>query len=198
MSQMVETEFKNILSHAEYVQLLQEFALTEAEAQTQHNLYFDTDTHALKHAGMGLRLRITADYAHVTLKARGASAYQMIETTDRLDLATGRTILETGSLTAIPNVDTVLQQRGIEASTLRVIGSFVTQRLETPYGENTLVFDACTFEHFNDYELEMETQLPVAEGVAVFTQFLSEHHIARRPSQRKIQRMQLTAPTYAL
>ncbi|MDO4680155.1 MAG: CYTH domain-containing protein [Aerococcus sp.] len=197
MSQAVETEFKNILSQSEYETLLTTYNLDPASANVQQNLYFDTPDHLLKHLGMGLRLRVTDTYAHLTLKEQ-AGDYRMIETTDHLNREEGLHILETKILTAGQNVDTVLQKRGIHLKDLQVIGSFVTRRLESPMNHATLVFDACTFKHFNDYELEIETDLPVDDGLTQFKAFLTEHHIPRRPSLHKIQRMQMDQAMYDL
>ncbi|MDO4671044.1 MAG: CYTH domain-containing protein [Aerococcus sp.] len=198
MTKAVETEFKNILSASEYQQLLSHFSLDRSTCHTQHNMYFDTTDHALKEKHMGLRLRVTDNYAHITLKEPGTNHHQMLETTDHLPLEAGRKQFETGSLTVGPNVGKVLQQHGIHPNALEVIGSFITHRNEKKYPHQTWVVDACEFEHFNDYELEMETDLPVEEGLATFETFLADRNIPRRPSLRKIQRMQQKESAYAL
>lgn len=198
MSQAIETEFKNILSDKEFHQLMEKFS-KELHYRHLENYYFDTSDKQLQQHLMGLRLRVSDSYAHVTLKqAIKDQPDQLLETTDKIDFKQAKTAIETKTLSEVPGVEKVLNEMGLSLADLHLFAYFQTDRYEVKREKETLVFDHVTFEHFDDYELEMETITSPEEGKKAFKQFLKENHLVLRPSEKKMVRMMRQNSLYNL
>lgn len=194
MEEALEIEYKNILSPAEYQDLVGEFEECQQRIKHLHNSYYDTADRKLKAKGMGLRIRQADHYQHLTLKVHQADQ-EMLEYTEKL---TAKELEQSRSQERpVPKkeLENVLAQAGIAWQDLEMIGHFQTLRREIPYKGQLVVLDACQFDHYQDYELEMEVTSP-ATGWQIFQAFLEARQIERRPAAVKVARMQATQPDY--
>lgn len=194
MEEEVEIEYKNTLSPTEYQTLINEFEDCEQRIKHLHNMYYDTADRQLKARGMGLRIRQADNYQHLTLKVRQADQ-EMWEYTEILSVEEVTASLAQGRPVIKESLKQVLNQAGITWQSLEMIGHFQTLRRELPYQGQLLVLDACQFDHYQDYELEMEVNNS-QKGWQIFQNFLEERQIERRPAAVKVARMQATVPDY--
>lgn len=197
MSQQLETEFKNMISRLEYQRLLDHFDRQATDAIIQTNYYFDTPDFELREARIGLRLRLTDHYRHLTLK-QPSGKNQMIEITDKLTHNEAQAVITDGAMPEAPAIRAELAKHQLSLDNVSRFAAFETRRIETEIPNSTLVFDECHFDHYTDYELEMETTLEPADGEQQFLDLLKQHHIPIRPSEKKMIRMQRTEPLYPL
>lgn len=194
MKKNLEIEFKNILSESEYQKLYALFNFTSKEANNQVNIYFDTLNHALETKKTALRLRKTEKYNHLTIK-QPLMENQTLETTLKLTAEISDQIEKEGKMPETAEINAMLNQLGIRAADLIVIGKFKTTRHESNWRNSLIVLDNVEFEHFNDYELEMETA-DFNQGKIDFENFLAHFNIKQRPSAQKVIRMRKNEPLY--
>lgn len=187
MTENVEIEYKNIISSVEYFQLFEALHFESSQTLKQENIYFDTVDGKLKQHHIGLRVRITDHYVHLTMK-RPIVDHQKLETTEKLSQDEGQEIKLTGQITRAGAVGEFLKSIDIELADLIIIGQFQTIRHQIKKDGHTLVLDHCYFSHFEDYELEIETDNP-DEGFQFFSDILQKFQIPRRPVKQKIVRM---------
>ena len=82
MSEMLEIEYKSMLTQQEYNQLIQYYQLKSEDFTVQTNIYFDTPDGQLAQKNCGLRIRLLEDRAEYTLKTPAKEG--KLETTDTL------------------------------------------------------------------------------------------------------------------
>lgn len=191
MTKNIEIEYKNLLSEATYNRLFQAFAFDQTPALTQKNIYFDTEDGKLRNQQIGLRVRITDTYVHLTMKQPVAN-HQKLETTDKLTSADAEVIATTGKLTNGPEIAKILAEFDIALSDLVVIGQFKTVRHQQIIQGHTMVLDHCYFSQFEDFELEVESH-DAASGQAFFQEILQKYNIPQQIVKQKIRRMSQSA-----
>jgi len=184
MSTNLEIEFKNLLTKAEYEQLLNFFSLDEQAAVLQKNIYFDTAKKQLKAQRAALRIRIKANTYELTLKTKvpeGAlEINQKITERDYLCMISEGFLIKGG-------VYDGLVKLGVNPVELQEIAKLTTKRIEFPYESGTLFLDESRYGSEVDYEVEYEA-LDYNRGGKTFRNFLSIHHIPIRPAEPKIRR----------
>ena len=68
MTQMLEIEYKSMLTKQEYEIFIAHYQLTDKDFRVQTNIYFDTVDEQLKKQNCGLRIRFVGHQAEYTLK----------------------------------------------------------------------------------------------------------------------------------
>ncbi|ERJ11559.1 CYTH domain-containing protein [Haloplasma contractile] len=183
MSQNLEIEFKNLLTHEEYNRLIDFFDLTESDLFKQVNIYFDTKEHSLKKLGCALRVRIKENVYELTLKQ--PNSVGLMETSDYLNEDQFNAFVNTGLL-HMGSVMRALQNLGV-TECLNVTAELTTYRYETPYNIGLLVLDRSSYYDVIDHELEFEVQ-DYDEGKKAFHQLLNKFNIPLRKTTNKISR----------
>ncbi|MBD8035655.1 CYTH domain-containing protein [Solibacillus sp. A46] len=185
MTQHIEIEFKNILTKAQYEELLQAFSIQPDQIIRQVNHYFDTSSNHLKQLQSALRIREFGETIECTLKEK-TSEHQHLETTDYITREQADQMLA-GNRITLPTVNERLELFDIPMNTLQCYGSLTTDRVEIPYEGGLLVFDHSFYLHCDDYEVEYETN-DEKIGKIIFSSFLAKHSIEPQPAQKKIVR----------
>lgn len=187
MAKNLEIEYKNILSQIEYEKLFNHYNFSKTVPLTQENIYFDTADGELRKRHIGLRVRITDSYVHLTMK-QPVKNHQKLETTEKLTFIDGESIRETGKLSHGGEVADFLSTINVALDDLEVIGKFKTIRHQQEIDGQDMVLDRCFFDHFEDYELEVETTDPEV-GMQFYQNLLQNFQIPQRPVKQKIVRM---------
>ena len=185
MSQEIEIEFKNLLTKAQYEQLLEVFSISASQIHRQVNHYFDTPTQHLKKLSSALRIRELQDTIECTLKEK-TSEHQHLETTDFISAEEAQAMLNGREITA-PSVKARLKHYHVPLNALQCYGTLTTDRVEIPYEGGLLVFDHSFYLQCDDYEVEYETN-DETFGKKVFAEFLKQHHIEPQVAPKKIVR----------
>lgn len=191
MSQQIEIEFKNMLTKAQYEQLLLAFSVQPEQIFRQVNHYFDTPTQQLKNVKSALRIREFDSSIECTLKEK-TSEHQHLETTDLLTREQADNMLAGLGIDA-PHVKERLELFNVPTMDLHCYGTLTTDRVEIPYEGGLLVFDHSFYLHVDDYEVEYEANDEIV-GKSVFSQFLKNHQIEPQAAPKKIVRF-MTALT---
>ncbi|MEK4698645.1 CYTH domain-containing protein [Solibacillus sp. FSL R7-0668] len=191
MSQQIEIEFKNMLTKAQYEQMLIDFAVQPSQIIRQVNHYFDTSRQHLKTKKSALRIRAFDNSIECTLKEK-TSEHQHLETTDMLTQEQAEHMLAGNGIEA-PHVKERLAHFDIPTNDLQHYGTLTTDRVELPYEGGLLVFDHSFYLHCDDYEVEYETN-DETYGKNVFLQFLQKYNIEPQTAPKKIVRF-MTALT---
>lgn len=187
MSQTIEKEFKNLLNKEEYEALLIAFSLDETDPIKQTNIYFDTPDHKLKALNSGLRIRMYADKAEITLKTP-IQENEKLETTDDLSLEEAQALVDSQQMKASGAVADKLKELGISIEELVIIGQLSTIRYDFPGDNGTFFLDKSFYQDQMDYELEFESE-SLEEGALAFQTFLKQYDIKIRKAKQKIERM---------
>ncbi|MEN1967216.1 CYTH domain-containing protein [Lentibacillus sp. N15] len=183
MSQEIEIEFKNLISEAEFYQLLARYPFPE-QAITQTNYYFETGDFALKERGCALRIREKKDQFVLTLKEPHPNG--LLETHDTLTRQEAHAIMN-GTYFNKSHVFQRLNAMHISVPSLVYYGKLTTNRRETEFEDVLLVLDHSLYNNTSDYELEIEA--PTEQiGLHVFHQILEQQEIIRRDTPNKIER----------
>ena len=188
MTQHIEIEFKNILTKAQYEELLQAFSIQPEQIIRQVNHYFDTTGNHLKQHQSALRIREFGETIECTLKEK-TSEHQHLETTDFITREQADQMLA-GKSILLPAVNERLALFDIPMNTLHCYGTLTTDRVEIPYEGGLLVFDHSFYLHCDDYEVEYETN-DEKIGKTIFSKFLANHSIEPQPAQKKIVRFMM-------
>ena len=187
MAEHLEIEYKNILNQAEYQELFNYYNFAETAPLTQENIYFDTKDHELRKRHIGLRVRITDTYVHLTMK-QPVKDHQKLETTEKLTLIDGEYIKESGRISHGGEVADFLETIDIALDDLVIIGQFKTVRHQQVVEGQDMVLDHCFFQDYEDFELEVETNNPET-GLVFYQNLLQKFQIPQRPIKQKIVRM---------
>ncbi|HSJ37850.1 MAG TPA: CYTH domain-containing protein [Planococcus sp. (in: firmicutes)] len=193
MTKELEIEFKNLLTEEEYEKLLARFGYTPEDAQTQINHYFDTADFQLRDQRSALRIRQKENNYECTLKTPAENGYY--EITDALQAQQAEDIFEKRSFPA-PEVAQALQELGVEAPLLELLGSLTTHRIEFPYQSGLLVLDHSEYLGTEDFEIEYEVA-DFEEGKRRFQAFLEDSAIPFRKTDKKIARFMKTVKKHS-
>ncbi|MGG1676564.1 CYTH domain-containing protein [Neobacillus sp. NRS-1170] len=184
MSQNIEIEFKNMLTKAEYENLLKEFNLDNQQIITQENHYFDTPSFSLKEAASALRIRKKKNTYEMTLKQ--PAEVGLLETNQTLTEEEAYHAIHYGKL-PFGKIKDILKESGIPISEIEYFGSLVTNRAEIEYKNGLLVFDHSIYLQHEDYELEFEAE-NYADGKQIFQELLHYYRVPERKTENKIRR----------
>jgi len=179
---MIEIEFKNMITKAEYDHLARHFKAEAPKSQT--NTYFDTSAQHLKNTGMSLRIRKTVNGHELTLKQPHPDG--KLETNQDLAETEATAILTLKHFVKGPVLD-ILEEEHIPTGDLHVIGELTTHRIEFPYKGGILFLDHSTYNGREDYELEYEATA-YDTGLQIFDSLLRDFKIPTRPAVSKIRR----------
>lgn len=188
MSEVIEIEYKSLLTQVEYQHLLARYIADSNSSFCQTNVYYDTPDFKLKERGMGLRIRLLVTKAELTLKSPLETGEGLLETTDNLALTTAKELIAEQSIQPAGSVAKKLKENGIEIDQLVVHGELTTKRVETHLEPTILlVLDESWYHGKHDYELEMEVT-DAQFGKDYFVNFLSENAIDYKVAKNKIVR----------
>lgn len=188
----IEIEYKTLLSSENYEKLWGRFVKDSTESFEQTNYYFDTENHQLAKQHSGLRIRITATKAELTLKTPTGAKNSLLETTEKLSLTQASDYLAKNQIPLEGPVGQKIAALGIDPAKIILIGQLKTKRVEIPLREgNLLVLDESWYNGHHDFELEMETQ-DEENGQSFFINFLAHYEIPYHSVPNKVQRMMQT------
>ncbi|OQO70476.1 adenylate cyclase [Enterococcus villorum] len=186
MSEMLEIEYKSMLTQKEYAQLIQHYQLKATDFTVQTNVYFDTTDAQLAKKKCGLRIRLLETHAEYTLKSPTKKG--KLETTDILKKEEAISFIEHQKLPLNGAVFQKLAELNIQSEELHAIGELTTKRAEFHIKEGLLAIDESFGKQLHDFELELEVTDPIV-GKADFLAFLKSFSFPYRPAKNKIQRM---------
>ncbi|WP_100330596.1 CYTH domain-containing protein [Bacillus xiapuensis] len=184
MSQVLEIEFKNLLTKEEFHRLLTAFKLQEDDFTLQHNHYLDTAAFHLKEAGCALRVREKSGRFELTLKQPAAEG--LLETNQRLLQEQAQALLTTGRLpegTVRNSIYSLVAAR----EDFCHFGTLSTKRAEITYKDGLLVFDHSFYFQREDFELEYEVT-EKSSGEKHFKKLLNDYQIPVRKTDNKVSR----------
>ena len=184
MEKKIEIEFKNILTKAEYLELLNHFQVKETELFKQENHYFDTKNFELKERSSALRIRKKQSGYELTLKQPCDDG--LLETNKQLTAEAGEEMIQTGKIND-PQFASILEEMGIAPESIVYFGSLSTIRAEKETGNGLLVFDHSFYLNIEDYELEYEVS-DRKEGQVYFQELLHSFQIPIRETKNKVRR----------
>ncbi|EKN68828.1 hypothetical protein BABA_12276 [Neobacillus bataviensis LMG 21833] len=184
MSQNIEIEFKNMLTHIEYERLLKAFNIDKSQIFSQENHYFDTVDFALKSTGAALRIRKKADAFEMTLKQ--PAAVGLLETNQKISENQACNSIKLGKLPS-GEIQQLIEDQKISFSKIQYFGLLTTNRAEVEYKNGLLVLDHSSYLTKEDYELEYEVE-NYSEGLKVFKELLAQFMIPERKTDNKIRR----------
>ncbi len=184
MEKNIEIEFKNILTKAEYLELLNHFQVKETELFKQENHYFDTKNFELKERSSALRIRKKQSGYELTLKQPCDDG--LLETNKQLTAEAGEEMIQTGKIND-PQFASILEEMGIAPESIVYFGSLSTIRAEKETGNGLLVFDHSFYLNIEDYELEYEVS-DRKEGQVYFQELLHSFQIPLRETKNKVRR----------
>lgn len=187
LSNQLEIEFKNLLTHKEFLRLCKTFSICDTDFLSQTNTYFDTPDFSLRDEQMGFRLRTLPSRNELTLKSPSSNEHSMLETTE---------------LVTNEERDAILLQGYIDTSQFKSFshlpprlysfGSLRTERAEFHYKDGLLVLDHSHYMQQEDYEVEYEVE-DVELGRKNFLDLLDRHDIPTRQTDKKIARFMKAA-----
>lgn len=184
MSEILEIEFKNMLTKSEYEKLLKIFQINQEQIFTQENHYFDTPDFTLKNFGSALRIRQKENNYELTLKQ--PASVGLLETTQILSAQEFTTALQLGSLPKGIVYDR-MTDLGVAIKEVEYFGSLTTNRVEFSYKKGILVLDHSYYLNKDDYELEYEVE-DFQLGNQIFQELLKQYEIPKRQTKNKIRR----------
>lgn len=184
MKQELEIEFKNLLSKAEFLHLLEVFSIKEEQFVLQENHYFDTRNFSLKEQQSALRIRKKKGMFTLTLKQPVNEG--MLETHEPISFEDASELLNNQKHVS-GKIAAILSNIGINPTDLVCFGSLKTKRAEINYKNGLLVFDHSYYDDTEDYEVEYEVQ-QANEGKQAFRLLLESNNIPLRKTKNKIQR----------
>lgn len=190
MSQEIEIEFKNMLTEEEFYRLRDHFKSLPKQQIRQTNHYFETEDFLLKQRGAALRIREKSKQYVVTLKQPNPNGAGLLETHNSLTEAEANCWME-GTIIPKPPIEEALSQLDIDIYSLKYGGMLQTDRTQYPLELATVVLDKSYYNDHLDYELELEVS-EEKEGLRLFRNLLSKHHIPERETKNKIERFYRT------
>ncbi|QLK85647.1 CYTH domain-containing protein [Staphylococcus sp. 17KM0847] len=179
-----EIEFKQILEPSTY-EAIKATYFSSSQSFSQINHYIDTpDLQIIKHK-MALRIREKANGTNeLTLKVPahvGLTEYNHLTSFQPIsDHHVPETYIT-------PDIKKILQQYHIDVSSLKVLGTLTTHRMETQLRMGLLVLDHSQYLGKEDYELEFEVS-SYKEGLCAFEQILSQFQLKHQQPANKVQR----------
>jgi uncharacterized protein YjbK len=184
MTQEIEIEVKSMITKKSYYDLLKGFGLTEEDAITQHNHYFETPIFSLKKAGAGLRIREKTGTYTLTLKqpheVGKLETHQTISENDWLQ-AKERGEFPSGE------VKSQLQFLNIPVNELTYVGTLTTKRIEIQFKGGNLCFDQSSYFDHIDFEIEFEGHSE-EHATNTLKNLLTTYHLDITPTENKVRR----------
>lgn len=184
LAQQIEIEYKNLLTKAEYVQLLNYFKIETNDIKEQINHYFDTAEFALKNLRSALRIREKNGSYELTLKQ--PAEVGLLETNQTISKQVAEGMFKNARFPE-GAVKVALEAVSVDIKSIEFFGTLTTLRAELEYNGGLLVFDHSRYLNVEDFELEYEVTNP-EKGKVVFRQLLDTMHIPIRKTDNKIQR----------
>lgn len=185
MTQEIEIEFKNLVTKADFYQLINIFKVDPSEFKSQSNFYFDTADFQLKMYSCALRIREKQGGYTLTLKQ--PNKIGLLETHQTITRNEAEKAIKTGPLPKGIVANQLLTSFQINISSCRFLGSLVTQRAERSHARGTLVFDHSVYLDDEDYEIEYEVT-DEQHGKREFQKLFNDYNIPIRHTDNKIKR----------
>ncbi|MDF2699988.1 MAG: adenylate cyclase [Haloplasmataceae bacterium] len=182
MAQLLEIEFKNMLTESEYLKLINIYNVNNEKLKKQTNFYFDTKQFELLNKGCTLRVRVKENLFELTLKEKAQVG--LLETTDLLDETEFQTLLNSH---IIPHKTVFRQLELLNIFDFFEIALLTTYRYEFEYLNQLIALDKSEYYNYTDYEIELETS-GYNEGKLIFNNLLKEHSIPVRHAVGKFYR----------
>ena len=171
MSNAIEIEAKALVSQDDYRKLCHAFP--DAERFRQTNYYIDSDDRTLSKEGIALRIREKSGVYELTLKTPLSQG--LLEKTNVISLNQFAMLRDFGEF---PQADLkrFLLMLDIDVSTLKILGSMTTERIDIPYNGGLLSLDRNVYNGITDYEVEFEyNNMQGAESILM--ELLNQHGI---------------------
>lgn len=150
MSNAIEIEAKALIGKKDYEKLVASFAGAVSYEQT--NYYIDNDESLLKKEGISLRIRQKAGNLQVTLKTPLSQG--LLEKNEDLSEKEFHEF-ENGTFPE-NDLKRFLTMLDIDPSSLKIITSLTTRRIDIKYHEGLLSIDENHYSGLTDYEVELE------------------------------------------
>lgn len=170
MSNNIEIEAKALLSKEDYEKLIGVFG--DAYAYYQTNIYIDSPKRILHENKLSLRIREKDGKHEMTLKTKleeGRLERNVYISNDQFeDFKKG--IFPEGE------IKKAITDKGIDLSSLGIIGSLTTKRVDAPYMGGFLSIDMNTYNNKVDYEVELE-HTSMEEAISRLKGLLEENGI---------------------
>lgn len=186
MSEILEIEYKTLVSKEDFIHTKTYFQLKESDFFTQTNYYFDTSDFLLKNQKAGLRIRLLNDSAELTLKV--PQPVGLMEITDYFSRKQALTFIEKDQLPEKGHVAKKMNELGVPLEKLHTLGHLKTKRAEKKLPQGLLALDENWYNQRHDFELELEVTDAV-QGKQAFLFLLETLGIQESPSVNKVQRM---------
>jgi len=187
MSEVIEIEFKNLLTKNEYTMLLETFNINEQQIFSQENYYFDTADFDLQKYQSALRIRKKKNHYELTLKQ--PADIGLLETNQIISSGDLTAAIQHNRLPDGPIKDKIIEL-GVNYEEMVYFGSLATKRSEISYHDGLLVLDHSTYLNKEDYEVEYEVK-DYQQGIIEFQKFLERFGIPKRKTDNKIKRFYL-------
>ena len=153
MSNNIEIEAKVLLSHREYLKVVESLEFKPEDQFTQTNHYIDSKERDLKANGIALRIREKSDEIVLTLKtplAEGLLEKNQTLTKEESDKMINENVFPKGPIADF------LEILDVNVDSLQVLATLVTNRYEKPFKTGKVALDENLYSDMVDYELEME------------------------------------------
>lgn len=153
MSNNIEIEAKVLLSHREYLKVVESLGFKPEDQFTQTNHYIDSKERDLKANGIALRIREKSDEIVLTLKtplAEGLLEKNQTLTKEESDKMINENVFPKGPIADF------LEILDVNVDSLQVLATLVTNRYEKPFKTGKVALDENLYSDMVDYELEME------------------------------------------
>ena len=153
MSNNIEIEAKVLLSHREYLKVVESLGFKPEDQFTQTNHYIDSKERDLKANGIALRIREKSDEIVLTLKtplAEGLLEKNQTLTKEESDKMINENVFPKGPIADF------LEILDVNVDSLQVLATLVTNRYEKPFKTGKVALDENLYSYMVDYELEME------------------------------------------
>jgi len=150
MSNAIEIEAKALIKKEEYEKLLKLFDSTDSYCQT--NYYIDNDESLLKKEGIALRIREKENTLQMTLKTPLSQG--LLEKNETLKPAEFEAFKK--GIFPANDLKRFLTMLDVNVSTLTIITSLTTKRLDIQYEGGLLSIDENHYSGHIDYEVELE------------------------------------------
>lgn len=175
----IEFEYKIIISHNEYENLLHTLKKTyKSSSYTQKNIYFDTQANTLKNAKSAFRIRYLNDTLEWTLKVT-------IDKNKKLELKQLTSSSDFNSINS--EIKQQLTKLNVDINDLNILCEITTHRTDFDFHGSTLSLDHSTFINTNeDYELELE--INDEKAIKHFNELLINQNIKNIAAPSKVAR----------
>ncbi len=170
MSNAIEIEAKALVGKADYLKLVGLFP--ESVPYEQTNYYIDNDDSLLKEEGISLRIRRKGGALMMTLKTP-LSQGLLEKNEDLTEQEFGE--FEKGTFPE-NDLKRFLTMLDIDPSSLKIITSLTTKRVDVKYKEGLLSIDENHYSGQTDYEVELEYNNE-AEAEKLLRELLEENGI---------------------